>query len=337
MESNLVSVIVPVYNVEKYLEKCVNSIINQTYKNLELILVDDGSKDNSSKICDELAKKDKRIIVIHQENQGVSSARNTGLDICKGSFVTFIDSDDYIEKEYLSIMIEKLYKNNADLVICGYNQIMSLNIEKHTVGFDTEISQKDFTKGLLTQKGYGMNACKLYKREIIGNIRFDKELTVGEDTYFILNISKNLKKCLCITEILYNYNVNSESIVRKYNKNYLDNYMKSSKKIKEFVINNFDNTELNKLTNNYIIFTLTLVIINYCCNKERNQGKIFKQAKEIRSICSIKEYKEALKNISIKDFSKLRQVMILLIKMKMFILVSIMGSLRQKQIENKNK
>ncbi|HJA50079.1 MAG TPA: glycosyltransferase, partial [Candidatus Fusicatenibacter intestinipullorum] len=99
IEKVKISVIIPVYNVEKYLKRCLDSVINQTYKNLEIILIDDGSTDNSGKICDEYAQKDERIIVIHKENGGVSSARNKGLDICIGDYISFIDSDDWINLE----------------------------------------------------------------------------------------------------------------------------------------------------------------------------------------------------------------------------------------------
>ena len=113
MESNFakkckVSIIVPVYNVEKYVERCIESIIKQSYKNLEIILIDDGSKDNSGKICDEYAEKDNRIKVIHKKNGGLSDARNTGLNIADGEYICFIDSDDYIHKDLVKDNLEKL-------------------------------------------------------------------------------------------------------------------------------------------------------------------------------------------------------------------------------------
>lgn len=119
----LISVIIPIYNVEKYLKKCIDSIINQTYKNLEIILVDDGSPDNCGKICDEYAKKDQRIRVIHKKNGGLSDARNAGIDIAKGKYIAFVDSDDYVEKEYIEIMYKELKKNNVKIVQCGINKI----------------------------------------------------------------------------------------------------------------------------------------------------------------------------------------------------------------------
>ena len=127
---DLISVIVPIYNVEKYINRCIDSIIEQTYTNLEIILVDDGSTDNSGSICDEYAKKDNRIKVIHKENGGVSSARNVGLDTAIGQYITFVDSDDYIEKKYCEILLKTLKKQKADCVACGYNRIYKNKEEK---------------------------------------------------------------------------------------------------------------------------------------------------------------------------------------------------------------
>ena len=117
---DLISVIVPVYKAEKYLDKCVQSIVNQTYKNLEIILVDDGSPDNCPQMCDEWAKKDSRIKVIHKENGGVSSARNAALDICLGEYAAFADSDDFIEENMLESMMKTAEKAKAEVVVCGF-------------------------------------------------------------------------------------------------------------------------------------------------------------------------------------------------------------------------
>lgn len=117
------SVILTVYNVEKYLKRCIDSIIKQTYKDFELILVDDGSIDNSSKICDKFCKQDKRIKVIHKENGGVSSARNAGLDIAEGDYISFIDSDDYIEVDMFKKLIQIMIENNADIAQCNFKVV----------------------------------------------------------------------------------------------------------------------------------------------------------------------------------------------------------------------
>ena len=115
-----VSIIVPVYNVEKYLDKCIESIVNQTYRNIEIILVDDGSPDKCPEICNEWAKKDDRIKVIHKENGGLSSARNAALEIAQGDYITFVDSDDWIENDMIQSMLTCAAKNDADIVCCGF-------------------------------------------------------------------------------------------------------------------------------------------------------------------------------------------------------------------------
>lgn len=123
MNKNLISVIVPVYNVSKYLNQCIESIINQTYTNLEIILIDDGSNDESEKICDEYKNKDDRIIVIHQENGGLSAARNAGLDICKGKYISFVDSDDYPEPNFIDCLYSSLIENNVKVSMCDINHV----------------------------------------------------------------------------------------------------------------------------------------------------------------------------------------------------------------------
>ena len=115
---DLISVIIPVYNVEKYLPECIESVLKQTHTNLEIILVDDGSPDNSPQICDEYAQKDSRIKVIHKENGGVSSARNEGLKIAKGEWISFIDADDWVEKNFCEILLNKAVKTQSDIALC---------------------------------------------------------------------------------------------------------------------------------------------------------------------------------------------------------------------------
>lgn len=133
-----ISVIVPVYNVEKYLRQCIESIKMQTFENWELILVDDGSLDNSGSICDEYAQSDNRIKVVHKENGGVSTARNFGLAIAAGKYISFIDSDDYIVPKFFEIMLEKLLTYKADIVRCGFYEFNDSNVVFNTCHFETE-------------------------------------------------------------------------------------------------------------------------------------------------------------------------------------------------------
>ena len=206
MSDPKISVIVPIYNVEKYLRRCIDSILAQTYTNLEIILVDDGSPDGCPAICDEYAEKDDRIVVIHKENGGVSSARNAGLEIFNGQYVTFVDSDDFIEEKY----IESLSKNinvNVGIVISSY-KIFTPDlklIEKVTEVSESIIvpinNEFDFTS---RRVNHGM-CSKLFKREIVINLRFSEEIFLGEDTLFCANAFKNSNAVCYINDCSYNY------------------------------------------------------------------------------------------------------------------------------------
>ena len=166
----LISVIVPIYNVEKYLNKCIESIINQSYSNLEIILVDDGSKDSSGIMCDSYILKDKRIKVIHKENGGLSDARNVGIDKAKGEYIVFIDSDDWIDEKMIEILYNIIKKNNSDISICDY--FLAYNEEIQTQKEDIEIINLSNIEALKKIYDKDLGVCmivawnKLYKRNL---------------------------------------------------------------------------------------------------------------------------------------------------------------------------
>ena len=219
MEKPLVSVIVPVYNVEEYLENCLNSIINQTYKNIEIILVDDGSTDNCGGICDEYSKKDNRIKVIHKKNEGLSSARNAGLDNFKGDFVIFIDSDDEIHPQYIEILLYFSNKYNADIVQNGFG----INeIDLHKIDDFDRINHSLFNRNEAESnlanvfKDYVSVCNKLFSKKSIGSDRFPIG-KINEDVYtiykFIWNIDNGSFVSLDIA--LYKYFEREHSIMHK--------------------------------------------------------------------------------------------------------------------------
>lgn len=183
----IISIIVPVYNVEKYLDRCVKSILAQTFKDFELILVDDGSLDRSGEMCDEYARSDSRIKVIHKENGGLSSARNAGIDIASGEFLGFVDSDDYIANDMYEMLYDNLIRENADMSICCkydcYNdKPLKINKECYSV-FNTEEALRSICKG-----EFGVSACdKLYKRKLFEKIRYPVTKT-SEDAFVIINL-----------------------------------------------------------------------------------------------------------------------------------------------------
>ena len=188
----VISVIVPVYKVEKFLDRCINSIIQQTFTNLEIILVDDGSPDRSGEICDEWKMKDKRIRVIHKENGGLSDARNKGLDVATGDYVAFIDSDDFVAENYL----EKIYRPDEEMVIGGVAKV-DINgkvIERICPYLDGNVYIEDmaktFYKEQLATGIYGFVSSKLIKKSVIekNKIRFDSKINLAEDYDFFLKI-----------------------------------------------------------------------------------------------------------------------------------------------------
>ncbi len=216
IESNqLVSIIVPIYQVEKYLDKCISSITNQTYKQLEIILVDDGSPDNCPAMCDSWGEKDSRIHVIHKENGGLSDARNTGLSLATGEYICFVDSDDYIEPTYIEEMFLAMQHTGADIVECGvqYVDITGVKMRVQTVTTELVLDRLNALTKLILEDGvYQTVWNKLYRREVIGTILFD----VGryhEDDFWTYQIIDRVSKMTILTKPLYNYLQRSTSIM----------------------------------------------------------------------------------------------------------------------------
>lgn len=209
----LVSIIMPVYNAEQYLQKSIESVINQTVPNWELILVDDGSTDGSGKICDEYRSKDERIQVIHQVNQGVSVARNTGIHTSNGKWIHFLDSDDFISNEFLRIMLSKT--KGVDMVVCSIRNYPAKTVIKleNRVYCDVIDTAENFD--LLYNAGfYNSPTTKLYKKSKILR-EFPEEISLGEDLIFNLQYMRNCKKICVIDEPLYYCRIDSANSLTK--------------------------------------------------------------------------------------------------------------------------
>ncbi|MBR5553537.1 MAG: glycosyltransferase family 2 protein [Clostridia bacterium] len=208
MENSKISVIIPVYKVEAYLPRCLDSVINQTYKNLEIILVDDGSPDKSGEICDKYAALDERIKVIHQENRGLSEARNSGMNIATGDYIAFVDSDDWIESDTYEGMLKNIIEHDADLVVCGlWVHHSNGNIDKIGLGNGVEtLSQNEFLCKLVSmQDGTGYAWNKLYNRKTLGKLQFLTSDGCSEDIRFNYRFTKNATKIIYIHELKYHY------------------------------------------------------------------------------------------------------------------------------------
>lgn len=211
--NSLISIIVPVYNVEPYLRQCLDSIVNQTYSNLEIILIDDGSSDGSPQICDVYASKDNRIVVIHKENGGQSEARNRGLDICKGEFISFIDSDDWVERDYIEILYNELTLHNSDISIINHNHFSLDGTYNSIKAFKNEtISNIDALKLLITKEPiqHLLMCGKLYKKELFNEIRFPVG-QIFEEHLICYKVYYNSKKITSCNKVLYHYLKRSDS------------------------------------------------------------------------------------------------------------------------------
>lgn len=216
INNELISVIVPIYNVEKYLEKCVNSILKQTYTNLEIILVDDGSPDRCPKICDNLAIADDRIKVIHQQNGGLSKARNVGIDVAKGAYLVFVDSDDTVEYELIEKLYKCLKKYDCKMAACGRKYVFEDGkvICKVPEGIDTVYEFEDAIKEMNTFRLFDMSAwAKIYAKELFSTIRFP-EGKLSEDYFVMYKLIDLAHKIGYISEPLYNYLQRTSSISR---------------------------------------------------------------------------------------------------------------------------
>jgi len=226
MKQELISVIVPIYNVEQYLRQCLDSIINQTYRNLEIILVDDGSTDSSGDICGEYAQIDARIKVIHKENGGLSSARNIGLDVCTsgGDLIAFVDSDDWLALDMFEVLYTNLKEKNVDIVCIGHYQCYMNRIVKVDFGKGKLYSGKNLISEIC-EDGYYNPAVwnKLFKKSIFDKIRFP-ENRYYEDAFLFFEILEKIHSVYISPETKYFYRQRRTSTMNKeFNDNILDN------------------------------------------------------------------------------------------------------------------
>lgn len=275
MKNQLISIIVPVYKVEEYLDKCIKSILNQTYTNLEIILVDDGSPDNCGKICDEYAKNDKRIIVIHKENGGLSDARNKGIEIAKGEYIAFIDSDDYIEKDMFEILYNLSVESHSDISMVSYKEIQNeviINENKEFTENIFEYSNTEAIKELLKDdkiKNYAWN--KLYKKELFKEIRYPVKMAY-EDVGTTYKLFEKANKIIWKDTPKYNYIRRDDSIVSK----------NTYKNLKDFIDLSYErylhfekNREIRRENNFSFIKSMIMFYLNYMLDDIDELDEIF--------------------------------------------------------------
>lgn len=336
------SIIIPVYNAEKYLEKCLNSILNQNYTNFEVVLVNDGSKDNSKNICEQYSKKDPRVIFFDKENEGVSLTRNFGITKAKGKYITFVDADDWLEKEAYEKAFNILEENyDIDLLVYNFNYYKKNKIENKYAPETFILENEEIKKiqatllnpnhfsstGFSTKfKGLAYPWNKIYKKSIIleNNLQFriTNKRAVYEDLLFIYEYLQYAKKVYFLKEILYNYRVFEESASNKYNEEIVD--------INDELFENLINLDCNIMKQEFLKQSFYVRVINnfylslnlYFYNK-KNLDETHSKIKSIKNLLNKKVYNEAFKNIKINLLSSNLKIVTILVKFKMFYLLYI--------------
>lgn len=272
-----VSVIIPVYKVEKYLDACISSVVNQSYRNLEIILVDDGSPDKCPTMCDDWAKRDNRIKVIHKVNGGLSSARNAGLNEATGEYIAFLDSDDWIEKDMYKDMVEAISKYNVDFVagkIMCYIEKDGRKIpfmeqkDRYIISLNTKFKKNDYRHLTISNMIESAAWNKLYKRDYIADSRF-KECRLFEDYLFSYYKTKDMTSMYYLNKYYYNYRIRDNSICTSAN--HIGDWDKNFEEIESDVIKSGDDSIMDSL----MIFEVR----HYLSQIKNAHGELFSQIK----------------------------------------------------------
>lgn len=268
----LISIIIPAYNIENYIAKCLDSLLNQTYKNLDIIVVDDGSSDNTGKIIDDYVSKYDNIKVIHKKNAGVSAARNTGIEVARGDYIGFVDGDDTVDKEMFEVLIENAIKYDADISHCGYKMVFPSRIDYYyntgiLVKQNNELGLKDLIIGQRVEPGL---VNKLYKKELFKTVRMNEEIKINEDLLANYYLFKQSQKSVFYDKCMYSYILRKGSAATsKVNINKILDPVKVRKEMLE---------DLGKESNLYNIsyekYIMSLVYI--CRNVQIRKNKEYK-------------------------------------------------------------
>lgn len=324
MKSTLpkVSIIVPVYNVEKYLHRCMDSLINQTLEDIEIMVINDGSTDSSRNILREYERKDKRVIVIDNKNLGVSHSRNIGIDKSKGEFLLFVDSDDWIDLNMIEEMYVKALSNNSDIVMCSYMREFENHSKEKIFNLDKEVVYKNEQVIELNRKiigpinnelksGEGLDSlgtvwAKMYKSNLIKNSQHRfidlKEIGSAEDTLFNILIFKNANTVTFLNNSFYHYwRGNKESLTSGYNPKLLSQWKKLFTYMEDFIKEHNLGQEFYEALNNRIAMCVLGLGLNECSKK--NNQSILKKIRNIKQILNDNLIKESYKKFDISKFS----------------------------------
>ncbi len=322
--SKLVSIIIPVYNKEQYIQECIDSVTSQTYTNIEIVIIDDGSKDNSLKICQENAKKDNRIKVFSKQNGGISSARNYGISKATGIYIYFLDSDDWIEKDTIKDMVECSINNKAEIVqacpVLEYdNKSIKTNIIERQDKNIKKCQEKILTTNNVTNKEYGTIrwVCnKLFLKENIENIEFNTNIYLLEDGLFIFELLEKIDSIYFLNKNTYHYRIISTSSSNSFHKDLLEQLLNLINTFKKLINN-------DSLLNSYYNLELQCFMSYISKYIKNNKNSITKYKNEIKRITKIDSFDEMIHNSKYQGNSIKQNLVLFCLKNKIYTLLVI--------------
>lgn len=335
-----VSIVLPIYNVEKYLDRCIESVVNQTYSNIEILLVDDGSPDDCPTMCEKWAVMDNRIRVIHKENRGLGMARNSGLEVATGDYICFFDSDDYIALNAIEKMVEKAKKYNADIVTFGYSNV---NTKGEVISEKIPLVQKDvfygkeitesFLADMVSSNSHSRNYnlmmsawASIYKTAVLRETRWlfsSERVIISEDVYSLLDLYKYVDCVAVLSEALYFYCENSTSLTKTFRTDRFEKinffYIKCGELCNR---NGYSEKVLISLQYTYISYVIAAL-------KMIAESSMINKRKAFKQIMFDSQFQDVIANISLKNEPYKRKSLLFAMKKRWITIILIMFKLNK--------
>lgn len=345
MSDPKVSFIIPIYNVEQYLEACIKSVVSQSMPDIEVLLVDDGSTDSSGNICDIFAGKDRRVRVVHKENGGVSTARNTGISMARGEWICFVDGDDTVGSRYAEY-IERLAEDNDVLVFLWENQKELKTVDEpeayNLLPEEIQMFQCATLNKYLKQKnisylqlGSTSVWAKAYRKKFItvNSLRFPEGIVSGEDAFFNLNVFGMAEKVRAVYAPIYYYRHNQGSVTQRYNPKLKDNFSKVLKMIEQYIAEHED-AELRKAQNLYSVSTFMFIALQDFCHPN-NPTPFQERKKQFLALRASQSYSQAFRQAKLREFSLPKACVCQLCRTRQFELLCLLDYLREMRAKRK--
>ncbi len=319
MTDEKISVVIPVYNVEQYLPRCLDSIVNQTYQNLDIILIDDGSTDSSGHICERYAEKDNRIMIIHKENAGVGAARNDGIDAARGAWIFFVDPDDYCMTNMCEVAVNVGRETKADIVMFDYFRVKS-GMQLYHSCYNNEFMTSD--KLILAQlqlsildaryspfearRMEGVMWNKMYRTKMLKNckVHINDRIHIGEDVLFCFEILGVVKKIVYIKQPLYFYRINQGGVTQRFNRAMVDGHRVFYNECCRVVSQYHLNGEAKNAINSNMFQTMVFDISWMCLFHRDREGTVLEKIINAKIVFRSEPYKSVFQEVKMKDLDK---------------------------------